>query len=391
MDLREKLAYSLIQRPFYILPGSSENNAGSISKISPTEYLAYRILTGQWPTSNPKVMFVGSGGSAKGYVVIGLLRRFHELGIKFDEYLVTSVLAFLTLYERTGDIYLTEKFALDIPELLKEKSAPRVMKWFDKMTLGYFHDHITSFARLAHLMQSQKYKLPDGGYLKTNNGFVQTAALENRLKEHLGEVPIGETNMRITATDFTNRRLVVLGKDYPEMPAYRAVLIAISLPKIFAFVMHNGNLLADSGGVLNFPLLNQLIDKKTNQKTTLIGPDISTIVAVDLAYEANYENGVPSGGIGGIVEADWIEAGIRNNLMVELLAERNAKQEPRDLVKNGDRRHMRTMLITPETHDIPPGKIGIKIDQRHELIKQGYELGDLAAKDFRRVKRLQFY
>ncbi len=389
MTLRERIAYSLVPRPFYIIQ-SREPNSGSINIMSAKEGLAYRILTENWPSKNPKSIFVGSGGSAKGYVAMGLMRRFHELGIKFDEYLVTSVLAFLTLYERTGDIDLTERFALDIPELLKEKEPLFPIKLFDKITLGYFHNQVTSFARLAHLMTSLQYKLPDGGWIKTNNGFVQTAALEDELKKHIGDIPIGETNMRITATDYTNKRLVILGKDYPDMPAYRAVLIGIALPKIFAFVMHDGNLLADSGNVLNFPLLTDISQKNVDKKRVIIDPKFDTIVAVELGYEANYENKTPTGGIGGIIEADWIESSIRNRIITDLLAERIAGQATRDLAKNGDRKHMRTLLITPETHGIPPGKIGIEMDERHQLIKQGYELGDLVAQNFRRVESFQF-
>ena len=149
--------------------------------------------------------------------------------------------------------------------------------------------------------------------------------------------------------------------------------------------MHQGNLLADSGNVLNFPLVTELFDKQRGTKRSLIGPEYSTIVAVDLGYEANYKNGAPSGGLAGIVQADVVESVIRNRLTTEILTERIAGVTPLKLVKDGDRKYMRTRLVTPVTTDIPPGKIDIPEPRRRELIKQGEELGELVIKEFRRV------
>ena len=388
MGLRERIVYPyIVPRPFYIIPTNNSHGSEEIPKLSRRECLAYWVLTGNSPPKDPRLILDGSGGSAKGYLGVGLVKAFDELGIKIDGWVVSSVLGFLGLYAYTGDIKLTEEFSLKIPELLKEESPPYVLRGIDAITFGYFHDRITSLARLALLMKSQKRKLPNGVWINTNNGLVKTEGLENELRSHMGEVPIGDIkNFRITATDYTNKGLVILGEDYPDMPAYRAMLAGASLRKLFAFVMHDGNLLGDSGNVLYFPLLTEFYDYKTRSRRTLIGPEFTTIIAIDLGYEANYENGIPSGGIGGILQADMDDGVIRNRLMTELLSQLITGQMPHDLVNHGDRRHMRTRLITPETSDIPPGKIDILIERRKELIAQGYDLGKLVAKEFRRVK-----
>lgn len=386
-EIKEKLVYRhLVSRPFYLLPPAERNESSGISHINRREYLAYWLLTGKKPPEMPKVMYAGSGGSAKGYIAIGLAKKFKEYGIKFDGYVVASVLAFLLLERYTGNLEATEDFALKIPELLKEKDPPVALKLIDKVTLRYFHDGITNLGRLAHLLKAEKIQLPDGGFVNTNNGFVQTSALEAELKKHLGDVPIGKfKDFRILATDFTNHRLVVLGEDYPDMPAYRAILTGIALPKFFAFVMHKGNMLADSGNSVNFPLITNFYDKQMGTARTIIGHEYSTVVALDLGYEANYNNGSPDGGLSGVVKADSIEAVVRNQFITGILTERIAGATPHALVQNGDRRYLRTLLLIPETTDIPPGKIDIPMSQRRKLMEQGEELGERVIKEFRRA------
>lgn len=386
MGLRESIAYSLVNRPFYLLPPSSRQSVSQIPKINLREYFAYWLVTGKRPPTTPKTLFDGSGGTAKGYIGVGLFKVFDAYGIEFDAYIVASVLAFLGLKRHTGNMHLTEEFALKIPELLKEKPPNIALRIADKLTFKYFHDDIMNLARLAHLLKAEKIQLPDGGYIRTNNGFVQTTALEYELRKHLGDTKISEIkSFYITATDYTNQRLVVLGKDYPDMLAIQAIHTGIALPKFFAFVMHQGNLLADSGNVLHFPLVTELFDKQTGTKRSLIGPEYSTIFAVDLGYEANYKNGAPSGGLAGIVQADIVESVIRNRLATEMLTERITGVSPPKLVQDGDRKFMRTRLVTPETNDIPPGKIDIPEPRRRELIKQGEEIGELVVKEFRRM------
>lgn len=386
-EIKEKLVYQhLIPRPFYLLPPAERNEFNAISQINKREYLAYWLLTGKRPPEMPKVMYIGSGGSAKGYIAIGLAKKFKEYGIKFDGHVVSSVLAFLLLEQYTGNLEATEDFALKIPELLKEKDPPVALKLIDKVTLSYFHDGITNLGRLAHLLKAERIQLPDGGFVNTNNGFVQTSALEAELKKHLGDIPIGEfKDFKILATDFTNHRLVVLGEDYPDMPAYRAILTGIALPKFFAFVMHKGNMLADSGNSVNFPLVTGFYDKQTGTTRTIIGPEYSTIFALDLGYEANYHNGLPDGGLSGVVKADSIEAVVRNHFVTGLLTEKIADATPPDLTQKGDRRYLRTLFLTPETTDIPPGKIDIPMQRRIKLMKQGEELGEKVIKEFRRA------
>ena len=235
MDIREKIAYSLVPRPFYLLPTSNGQSGDQIPEINLREYFAYLLVTGKRPTAIPKTLFDGSGGTAKGYIGVGLIKVFDAYGIEFDAYLVASVLAFLGLKKHTGNMQLTEEFALKIPELLKEKPPHIALRIADKLTFKYFHDGIMNLDRLAHLLKAEKIQLPDGGYTRTNNGFVQTTALEEELRKHLGDVKISEIkDFYITATDYTNQRLVVLGKDYPDMPAFRAIHTGIALPKFFA-------------------------------------------------------------------------------------------------------------------------------------------------------------
>ena len=387
MRLRERITYSyLVPSPFYVLPSADNRYAGMIPVISRRERIARLLVTGTMLPKEPKVMYVGSGGSAKGYIAIGLAKKFHEHEVKFDGYRVCSIQDLLGLAIHTGDYKLLEDFALNVPEMLKEKPLPVVLKIADRITLRYFHGGIINLSRLAQLLKAEKVQLPDGSFKWTNNGIVQTSLLESELKKHLGDIPISQLkNFHITAMDYTNHRLVLLGEDYPEMPARTAIMAGIALPKLLAFVVYQGNIFGDSGNVLSFPLIDGVHDKQLGTTRTVIGPEYRTIVAVDLGYQANYRNGEPSGGIGGIVKADEVESGVRNRLWTDLLTDRIANVSTPELVRRGDRRYMRTLLVTPETDDIPPAKIDIPMPRRKELIAQGEELGKLVVREFRRV------
>lgn len=387
MRLRERFTYSyLVPHPFYILPPADNGNAGIIPTISRREHIAYWLVTGKKPPEEPKVMYVGSGGSAKGYIAVGLAKKFHEHGIKFDGHKVCSIHDLLGLAIHTSDYKLVEDFALNVPEMLKEKPLPVVLKIADSITLKYFHGGIISLSRLAQLLKAEKFQLPDGSFKWTNNGIVQTSVLESELRKHLGDIPISQLkNFHITAMDYTNHRLVFLGEDYPDMAAYTAFMAGIALPKLLAFVVYQGNILGDSGNVLSFPLIDKVFDKRLGTTRTVIGPEYTTIVAVDLGYQANYKNGEPEGGLGGIVKADEVESSVRNHLLTALLTDRIAGVFPPELVRRGDRRYMRTLLVTPETTDIPPAKIDIPMPRRKELITQGEELGERVVREFRRI------
>ncbi len=386
-ELRERIAYAyLVPRPFYVLPPANNGDAGVIPVINRRERIARWIVTGTMLPEKPKVMYLGSGASAKGYIAVGLAKKFHENGIKFDGHTVCSIQALLGVGVHTGDYKLLEKFALDVPEMLKEKPLPVVLNLADKITHQYFHDGIVTISRLIQLLKAEKIELPDGSFKLTNNGIVQTTVLESELKKHLGDIPISHLkDFYITAMDYTNQRLVFLGKDYSDMMAYRAFMAGIALPKLLAFVVHQGNVLGDSGNVMSFPLIEGVFDKRLGTTSTVIGPEYTTIVAVDLGYQANYKNSDPSGGLGGIVKADEIESSVRNRLLTELLTDRIAGMSPPELAKFRDRKYMRTLLLTPETTDIPPAKIDIPMPRRKELIEQGEELGELVTSEFRRV------
>ncbi len=387
MRLREKVAYSwLIPRPFYVLPPADNADTGVIPLISRRERVARYIITNRRLPDQPKVMYIGSGGSAKGYIAVGLVKKFHEYGIKFDGHRVCSVQDLLGLAVYTGDFKLLEDFALHVPEMLKEKSLPTVLRIADVFTLQRYHDSITSIGRFAQLLKAEKIKLPDGSFKLTNNGIVQTSVLESELRKHFGDTPIGQLkDFHVTAMDYTNRRLVFLGQDHPDMPAYMALIAGMSLSKLLAFVAYKGNIYGDSGNVMSFPLIDLVFDKQLGTTRTVIGPEYTTIVAVNLGYQSNFRNGEPTGGIGGIIKADEAEAEARNLLLADLLTERIAGVYPPELFSHGDRRYMRTLLVTPETNDIPPAKIDIPMPRRKELIAQGEELGELVVREFRRV------
>ena len=95
-ELRERIAYAyLVPRPFYVLPPANNGDAGVIPVINRRERIARWIVTGTMLPEKPKVMYLGSGASAKGYIAVGLAKKFHENGIKFDGHTVCSIQALL--------------------------------------------------------------------------------------------------------------------------------------------------------------------------------------------------------------------------------------------------------------------------------------------------------
>lgn len=355
MSLRDKIADAFVKEPFYLVETKNSNgDSSNIQKISIKESAGYWIKTGKLPT-NPGLTLIFSGGSVKTLYNLGFYKKLQESGISIGHYFLSSGSSPLVLSKLIEDFDEFEKFALDIPDLIEPLERQLVfqkLKKIDTLTEGIF----------------RKSKLDTGNTkIKVNRGLVSTDKLEEKLKNYCKDKTIGEMeNVTIMATDYSARKPVSLGIDYPNMPLYKAILASISLPKIFKPVEYDGRLFGDAGPLYHFPLKPNLLN---NNKT---------IIAIKLGHN-NEEYSIPIfyGYKGILFDGQYLLDDVTSSEVAELRLHELCGTTAVDLSENGDKKNFRVYLDLP-TIDIPPNTIELKMDKRKELVDMGYEAAEKA-------------
>jgi len=221
----------------------------------------------------PKIGLVLSGGGAKGFAHIGMLKYFDEIGLQVDYIVGTSMGAII------GGLYASGISALEIEEFFLQVDFPTLID-----------DRITR----QELAVGQKRWLPTGNfYLGIDNHYhidiPQGLAYANKLHLELFRIlwrtsPIDDFDQlpipfRCIATDLVNGDLVVLKSG----SLADALLASSTIPSVLAPVEINGKLLVDGGLTQNLPAdiakqlgANFIIGLKTNTelltKDELINP-----------------------------------------------------------------------------------------------------------------------
>ncbi len=375
-DLPSRLADRLVAEPFYVVRTTNEAGNRAIRKISPRESIAYFLKRGYFPI-HPKTALVASGGSAKVYYLWGFVKKIYQTGIDIHRYIVTSASSLLGLLEITKDPETVEKFALEIPELLPFHKHPLVIRAIKKITPRGKRSKIESIGHLVTMLGGEEITLNvanDADYVVTvNRGAVDTTKLEERLREFCGNIKVGEFDkFKIVATDYTARKAVVLNDLHPEMPLYRAFISAMAVPSQFKPSYNSTSIIVDGGVAYHFPFFPELL------------VDSTTVIAVRLGHPYNKGHIQDLSGADGFLRNMQIQEEIRISEMTRRLVEPVARTTVEDLAQNGDRRNLWIYLDLPDLSDVPPLKIDIPLEKRHELIERGYKAAENALKSFRR-------
>lgn len=362
MGLSE-LVNRLASQPFYLVqPLNSKKE--NIKSLNINDIISYFLRTKSLPTA-PKVTFIGGGGSAKGYWTLGFVSELLEY-IKIDQYIVTSVSALLAVGQEKGTKEL-EEFALRVPELLVEERATlKILAQASNYIPFGIVDKL--FARLIlplKLSQAEIDELSSGTLVMNPKGIFNVTKLEKELRNIFWEKKIGEMdNFIIMAIDYNTRRPVALGKEYPEMPVYTAILAGIALQMIIPYQRYSNSLFGDAGPVYNFPLLKELIDK-----------DTKTIIAVDLNY--NNVNSLGDDSLPFFLVDKAQHGYIADKEMTRRLLREVVNAPPEEILRYGDRKNYKLSFNAPKIQDILTNSIYIPLPRRETLIAEGH----MAAKE----------
>lgn len=191
-----------------------------------------------------KIGLVLSGGGARGFFHMGVIKGLQELGIKINEISGTSIGAVIGLM-----------YAAD-PEIDFEKAINEL-----------------EFFKLIKLMAFG---------IKTNPGNVLETILKNYIKaDNFEELKI---KMRFNASDMDNNREVVFekGKIFPGL------IGSISIPGIFPPLKYQDSFLVD-GGVMNNIPITLIKDSNKILVSDITGPikkNNEKILAADVLYSS---------------------------------------------------------------------------------------------------------
>lgn len=203
---------------------------------------AYPQAAGNEP-HRPKIALVLSGGGAKGFAHIGVLKVLEEEGLPIDLIVGTSMGSLV------GGIYSIGYNATELEELVKS------LEWENTLT-----DEIPrAFHSKNDQLLKQRYifSLPFSGHKKLSlpQGLVKGQNVLNIFCDLAGNVPSDADFQKFpipfacVATNLENGKEVVLKSGLLPTAMYSSMAIPIA----FQSSMHNGMFLVDGGLVNNFP------------------------------------------------------------------------------------------------------------------------------------------
>lgn len=194
----------------------------------------------------PRVGLVLSGGGARGYAHIGVLRALEQLRVPVDIVVGTSMGSVV------GGAYAAGRTAAELERFALETDWPAVLADRPPRREGDFR------RREADLEVPSRFELGlgPGASLSGPPGVAGSHALERALEQllppGLAQRPAGRQQLafRAVATDLRSGELVELA-DEPLAVALRA---SLSVPGLFPPLARDGRLLVDGGLVRNVPV-----------------------------------------------------------------------------------------------------------------------------------------
>ncbi len=198
------------------------------------------------PTKRPRIALVLSGGGARGFAHLGVLRVLEELRVPVDIVTGTSMGSII------GGLYATGYNAQQLTEVVKTTDwdsifatrAPRGdLDWRRK------EDDYKNLSNFELGIVNGGLTLPQGvAGTQRLEFFLRSLTTPSRQVSDLSKLPVP---FAAIGTDLETGKRVVLQKDVPLSVAMRA---SMSVPGAFPPVEVNGKLLVDGGIVDNFPV-----------------------------------------------------------------------------------------------------------------------------------------
>lgn len=211
---------------------------------------------------NPKIALVLSGGGAKGFAHIGVLKVLEEEGIPFDIVVGTSIGSIV------GGLYSIGYSAEEIEEMAKTEDWDRLLS--NDVSRKQLSQNIKNEKQhfLASIPVNDNYKpIVPYGVIKGHNIINLFCRLTSNVPEDadFSHFPV---SFACIGTDVETGKEIVI--DHGFLPT--AIYSSMTIPGVFRPLKHNGHLILDGGLVNNFPTD---VAKKMGAEI-IIGVDIRT-------------------------------------------------------------------------------------------------------------------
>lgn len=228
--------------------------------------LIYLIIIGpacySQKTTRPKVGLVLSGGGAKGFAHIGVLRVLEEAGVRIDYIGGTSMGAVI------GGLYATGYNATQIDSIFKKTNFDELLKDYIPRNSKNFYEKRND-ELYAFVLPFEKYKI---GIPEALSKGIYNFNLMSRLTRnvrHQRDFNQLQTPFLCIGSNIETGKQVILNKGNLA----QAMLISAAFPSLFSPIELNNELLIDGGIANNYPV----------EEIKNLGADI--IIGVDVQDE----------------------------------------------------------------------------------------------------------
>lgn len=222
---------------------------------------AHNIQDSTVNNKRPKIGLVLSGGGAKGFAHVGVLKVIDELGIPIDYISGTSMGSII------GGFYAIGYSAVDIENMILSQEWDKLLA--DEISRKYvpFHEKV-NYERsvLSFPIKPKGIQLPSGIVNGQNIiNLFERLSIDYHDVSNFKKLPIPFV---CVATDIETGDAIVLDKGYlPE-----AMRASMAIPTVFSPIEIDGKLLVDGGMVNNFPV-KEVIDMGAD---IVIGVDVQS-------------------------------------------------------------------------------------------------------------------
>ena len=224
----------------------------------------------------PRIALVLSGGGARGFAHIGVLRVLREMNVPVDIVVGTSMGCVV------GGAFAAGRTIEDLERVVRDTDWDRVLAdrpARDELTFRRRDEDILLPSRIEFGVSRDGLSLPPGA---ADNGALELA-LARLLPAGMHDRPANDLALafRSVASDLLTGELVELS----DTPLFLAMRASLSVPGVFAPVRVNGRLLVDGGLVRNLPV----------DMARAMGADIVIAVNVGTSLAPEHELGTSLG------------------------------------------------------------------------------------------------
>ncbi len=278
------------------------------------------------PKPRPKIALVLSGGGARGFAHVGVLRVLKEMRVPVDFVVGTSMGAVV------GGAYAAGRSVEDIEDIVRNTSWETVLAdrpARDALDFRRREEDVTLPSRIEFAVTKSGFTFPPSAAGNSALEQALTRLLPNGMKsEHVNHLPIP---FRSVASDLVTGEMVELS----DTPLFITLRASLAVPGMFAPVHINKRLVVDGGLVRNLPI----------DMARKMGADI--IIAVNV--------GTP------LAEEKELGSAISvAQQMIQILTEQNVQRSLKELEKND-------ILISPDLSGIN----FLDFDEHHNAMLAG--------------------